>query len=119
MRLSSRCLFGISAVLRKLTSSKRFSGLCVLSLGMLLCLGTTPVWAQSSTAGTVTGQVTDETNAAVPGALIKLTDISTTASQTTLSNDAGRYVFRLRQGSKERDTLVLGHQGQGGVLLRT
>ncbi|HTS27884.1 MAG TPA: carboxypeptidase-like regulatory domain-containing protein [Bryobacteraceae bacterium] len=70
-----------------------FSGLRVLSLCLLLSLGTSPVWAQSSTAGTVAGQVTDESNAAVPGAAVKLTDTSTGAVQTTLSNEAGRYVF--------------------------
>jgi hypothetical protein len=60
--------------------------LCLLALG-------TPAWSQSSTAGTVSGQVVDEQNAAVPGTEVKVIDVSTNAAQTTISNDAGRYVF--------------------------
>ena len=83
----------LSDKLTRFVSSRHLSGLCVLSLGVLLSLGTTPVWAQSSTAGTVAGQVTDESNAAVPGAAVKLTDTSTNAALTTTSNEAGRYIF--------------------------
>ena len=68
-----------------------FFGLAIC-LG-ILALGITPAWSQSSTAGTVSGQVVDEQNAAIPGAEIKLTDVGTNASLTTTSNDAGRYVF--------------------------
>jgi hypothetical protein len=64
----------------------------VLCLG-ILALGLTPVWSQSSTAGTVAGQVVDESNAAVPGTDVKLTAISTNTSQTTISNNDGRYAF--------------------------
>jgi len=52
-----------------------------------------PANAQSSIAGTVTGQVTDASGAAVPGAAIKLTDIATGAAFASISNDAGRYDF--------------------------
>jgi hypothetical protein len=83
----------LSEKLKRCVFSRHFFGLCVLSLGLLLSLGTTTVWAQSSTAGTVAGQVTDESNAAVPGASVKITDTSTNAAQTTMSNEAGRYVF--------------------------
>jgi hypothetical protein len=41
----------------------------------------------------VAGQVTDEQNAAVPGTLVKITDVSTNATQTTQTNDTGRYIF--------------------------
>src|SRR5581483_4534512 len=60
---------------------------------LLFALSATSIWGQTSTAGTVSGQVTDEQNAAVPGAEVKLTDVGTGAAQTTLSNDAGRYIF--------------------------
>jgi hypothetical protein len=49
--------------------------------------------AQTSTAGTVAGQVTDEQNAAVPGAEVKVVEVSTKITQTSLTNDAGRYIF--------------------------
>jgi hypothetical protein len=52
-----------------------------------------PANAQSSIAGTVTGQVTDASGAAVPGAAIKLVDIATGAAFASISNDAGRYDF--------------------------
>lgn len=71
--------------------NRQFTAVCVAIL--LLGLSATSIWGQTSTAGTVSGQVTDEQNAAVPGTEVKITDITTNASQTTLSNDAGRYVF--------------------------
>jgi hypothetical protein len=49
---------------------------------------------QSTATGTISGQVTDEQNAAIVGAEIKLANSSTASVQTTLSNDAGRYQFR-------------------------
>ena len=35
----------------------------------------------------------DDQNAAVPGAEVKLTETSTNTSQTTVTNDAGRFAF--------------------------
>jgi len=43
-----------------------FAGLVIVGVGLLLSLGSTPAWAQ--TAGTITGQVTDESSAAIPEA---------------------------------------------------
>jgi len=51
------------------------------------------VWAQSSTAGTVAGQVVDTQSLAIPGAEVKIVDTSTNTSFSTLTNKAGRYVF--------------------------
>ena len=63
-----------------------------LCLGILL-LSASSAWSQTSTAGTVAGLVTDEQNAAIPGAAVKLTDTSTNAVQGTMTNNDGRYVF--------------------------
>ena len=52
-----------------------------------------PANAQSSIAGTVTGQVTDSSGAAVPATAIKLLDVATGAAFVSVSNDAGRYDF--------------------------
>ena len=52
-----------------------------------------PARSQTSTAGTVAGQVTDEQNAAVPGAEVKLTVSTTNLVQTSNTNEAGRYIF--------------------------
>ena len=70
---------------------RSFASLSAVTL--FLALGATSVWGQSSTAGTVSGQVTDEQNAAVPGTQVKLIDTSTNAAQTTMTNDTGRYIF--------------------------
>ena len=62
-------------------------------LGTIFNLSTKPAWAQTSQVGTVSGQVTDEQKAAVPGAAVKLTEVSTNAAFKTTSNIDGRYVF--------------------------
>jgi hypothetical protein len=49
-----------------------------------------PIWAQTTT---VSGEVTDPTNAAVAGTVVNLTDVSTKQVLTTATNDAGRYIF--------------------------
>jgi hypothetical protein len=52
--------------------------------------------------GTMTGVVTDPSNAVVPGATVAITDKSTSEVQTTTTNTAGRYVFvNLRPGTYE------------------
>lgn len=73
-------------------SVKRFLT-CVGTALVVLMLSATSVWGQTSTAGTVSGQVTDEQSAAVPGAQVKLVEPATGATQTTVSNDAGRFIF--------------------------
>jgi len=62
-------------------------------LAILLSLCASLAWAQSSTAGTVAGQVVDPQNAVIPGAAVRVIDTSTNTSLTTSTNDAGRYVF--------------------------
>jgi Carboxypeptidase regulatory-like domain len=52
-----------------------------------------PAWSQSASSGAVSGQVTDQQNAAIPGAEVKLTDVSTNSALSTLTNDTGRYTF--------------------------
>src|ERR1035438_4809697 len=80
-----------SAFAARFTSNRLFNGLCTTAL--FLALSATSVWGQSSNAGTVSGQVTDEQNAAVPGCQVKVIDTSTNAAQTTITNADGRYVF--------------------------
>ncbi len=75
----------------RLGSFSYFFGLALCLV--ILSLGIAPAWSQTSTAGTVVGQVVDEQNSAVPGAEIKLTETSTNTSQTTVTNDAGRFAF--------------------------
>jgi hypothetical protein len=70
----------------------RFSVVAVC-LGVVLSLGATSAWAQTSQVGTIAGVVTDEQNAVVPGAMIKITDPTTTTSFSTTTNNDGRYTF--------------------------
>jgi len=76
--------------LTRLGFSTKISAL--LCLGILL-LSAGGAWAQTGTAGTVQGLVTDEQNAAIPGAVVKITDTSTNNFLGTTTNNEGRYVF--------------------------
>ncbi len=58
-----------------------------------LSLTAAQIWAQNTSTGTVMGQVTDQSGAAVGGAEVKLTDVTTNLVLRTASNDAGRYTI--------------------------
>src|SRR5581483_3241925 len=65
----------------------------LIAVAVLLCTCALSSWAQTSTGGTVAGQVTDESNAAVPGATVKVVEVSTNLVQQSVTNEAGRYIF--------------------------
>ena len=62
---------------------------------LLLVVAVLPIssYPQATSAGSVTGVVTDISNASVPGATVNLIDTSTKLSQTAVTNDSGRYIF--------------------------
>ncbi len=62
-------------------------------LAGLLLSPAVPAWSQVTTTGSVSGQVTDQQNAAIPGAEVKLFEASTNSTQSTVTNEAGRYIF--------------------------
>src|SRR5262245_62000473 len=66
--------------------------LCVV-MAISLSLNATLAWAQSTSTGTISGQVTDEQNAVVSGADVILLDVATNAERKTVTNDTGRYTF--------------------------
>src|SRR5262245_24584537 len=82
-----------SSKLSNLAASTFFCALMVVCLWGLLSPNTTPVRAQSTSAGTVSGQVTDPQGDAVAGAAVSLRDTATNAELKTVTNDAGRYAF--------------------------
>src|ERR1700722_5081908 len=84
MKLSQRLI--------RFAVSNRFQAFTVC-LGVVLSLSATSAWAQTSQVGTVVGVVTDEQNAAVPAAAIKMTDASTNTTLTATTNNDGRYSF--------------------------
>src|SRR5579884_3773846 len=63
------------------------------SIALILAFAAVPGWSQATSTSTVAGQVTDQLNAAIPGVDVKLTDNATNATQTTSTNEAGRYIF--------------------------
>ncbi len=68
-------------------------GLLVVCLGLFLSLSATPTRAQQASSGSVSGQVSDQQGSAVPGAEVTLLDTATSGTQTTATNDSGRYTF--------------------------
>ena len=51
------------------------------------------MFAQVQSTTSISGTISDPQGAAVVGADITLTDVSTSTSVTTTSNEAGRYIF--------------------------
>ena len=62
-----------------------------LAAAVMLCAKA--AHGQSSSTGTVSGQVTDRQSAVIVGAQVTLTDTSTNTLQTTSTNGVGRYIF--------------------------
>ena len=62
-------------------------------VGSLLCGASVSVRAQTTSMGTITGLVTDQSNAVVPDATVAVRDTSTNEVRTITTNSAGRYVF--------------------------
>jgi len=60
---------------------------------LALSLSAISAWAQSTSTGTVSGQVSDQQNAVVAGAEVRLIDVQTNIARNTVTNDAGRYSF--------------------------
>ncbi len=76
----------------------RVRQLCSVFATLILCLTvlalcTAPMWAQSTSTGTIAGTVTDPSGAVVNGATVTLTDTGTKSARQATTNDAGRYIF--------------------------
>ncbi len=70
------------------------SSFAAMTIGVSLLTWTAPnAWAQAGSTGTVSGQVTDRQGASIQGASAVLTDTATNSSQSTTTNEAGRYIF--------------------------
>src|SRR5580692_9562028 len=62
--------------------------LLVMDVGCAL-----PAWGQSTSTGSVSGSVTDQSGALVAGATVTLSDSSSSVARTTSTNQAGRYTY--------------------------
>ncbi|MCU1259246.1 MAG: Cna domain protein [Bryobacterales bacterium] len=69
------------------------SAIPAIVAGMLIILSTAPAHAQSTSTGTISGQVSDPSGAAIAAAEVKLVDTSTNSIKTALTNESGRYNF--------------------------
>jgi hypothetical protein len=67
-------------------------GLLAICLGLLIAFSGVPAWAQSAT-GSISGIVTDPSGAAIVNASVKLVQTETNSTQTTTTNEVGRYSF--------------------------
>jgi outer membrane receptor protein involved in Fe transport len=72
---------------------KRFGSLLWLT-GLIgaLVLACSPIFAQTS-LGTIVGQIKDESGAAIPHVAITVTNEATSATRSTVSNEAGEYTI--------------------------
>ena len=74
--------------------TRRWSPFRVVSILAVFGILFPPADAGAQVAvGTLLGNVTDESGGAVPGATITATEVRTSISRTTVSNEAGRYTF--------------------------
>jgi hypothetical protein len=73
--------------------SSVFSTPALCAVALLAVVSARPAWTQATSTATIAGQVTDEQNAAVAGAEVRITDSATSSVQSTLTNETGRYVF--------------------------
>ena len=67
--------------------------LVMLGLFLACAVSVAPMFAQATNTGTIIGQVTDPSGAAVAGATVTITDLSTSTPRSTTTNPEGRYVF--------------------------
>src|SRR5258708_37984651 len=77
-----------SGVLRTESVARWVAGvLCILALT------SPPAAGQGSTTATLRGNVQDSTGGVLPGATVSLTNTGTKATQSTVSDDRGQYLF--------------------------
>lgn len=65
----------------------------VLGILTLLLVAITPAFAQSTTAGAISGQVVDSSGAALPGVTVELTGEAMQGTRTTTTDSQGNYRF--------------------------
>lgn len=59
----------------------------------VLAVTVSPTWGQATNAGTILGSVFDNTGAFVPSAKVTITQTTTSAARSTVTDKSGRFVF--------------------------
>jgi hypothetical protein len=70
-----------------------FGKICVVACLLLFASATTLLFAQSVNVAQISGQVTDSTGAAIPGATVKMTETQRGVVHTTVTDGSGQYVL--------------------------
>jgi Carboxypeptidase regulatory-like domain len=76
---------------KPLISQQRLKSTRLVSVIIFCALWHAPMFAQSSTTGSINGTITDTSGAIVPGASVTITDTATKDTRTITSNAEGRF----------------------------
>src|SRR5437667_9498509 len=90
-----------------------------LVAGLVLCLCSSIAWAQSTAQ--ISGTVTDQSGAVLPGVEITATQADTGVARTTVSNETGAYVLpNLAVGPYRLEASLPGFRtfAQTGIVLQ-
>jgi Carboxypeptidase regulatory-like domain/TonB-dependent Receptor Plug Domain len=81
------------ALLRDTFLGRNFAAnTCLISLFLIaIMMFPGALLAQSGTTGQITGNVTDQNGAVIPGATLKITEVATNAVRTTTTSDEGNF----------------------------
>jgi outer membrane receptor protein involved in Fe transport len=85
-------------------------GALALLVGFTCCL---KLGAQATATGTISGVVTDSSQAVIPGATVTVTNVATGTTRNTTTNQAGEYRFDFMQAGGY--TVKITKQGFGAV----
>src|SRR5438093_8363025 len=91
-----------------------------LAGALTLVLTTAPAWAQLSTAQ-LSGRVTDESGAVLPGVTVTVTQTETGLARTVVTNENGTYVLpNLPTGPYRLEAMLQGFRtySQTGIVLQ-
>ena len=86
-------------------------GALALLVGFTCCL---KLGAQATATGTISGVVTDSSQAVIPGATVTVTNVATGTTRNTTTNQAGEYRFDFMQAGAY--TVKITKQGFGAVV---
>ncbi len=77
----------------------------ILALGLAILLATATSVAAQTTSGSITGNVVDPRQAAIPNTTVTITDVNKGFTQTVTSDDEGRFVFaQVPPGTRRTDS---------------
>ncbi len=98
----------------------RISAVLIGAVSLLLLLSMTPPAAAQVLSGSLTGNVTDPSGAAIPGAKVEALNVGTGITQMASTNEAGLYLFTELQPGRYKVTISAPHFGtvtENGVIV--